>query len=232
MASWVLDADIRAFFDSIDHGALLARLEDWLGTDSPMLRWLVAWTRAGVWDGESVWQLERGVPQGSPLSPLLANYYLDVFDARMRAAKLEFVRYADDFLVLARSPFEIADARSAVESALSEWKLDLSDEKTRITSFAAGFRFLGAEIRGDQILLPFAKKKTPKTPVWVAPVIPSQILRAWRAGHLVARSWTWCPHRPGDPSAPLGRVPSKHRGTLDSLAGGGSAVARLRGGLL
>jgi hypothetical protein len=133
--------------------------------------------------------------------------------------------------VLARSLFEIADARHVVEQALAEWKLELSDEKTRVTNFAAGFRFLGAEIRNDQILLPFAKKKTPKSPVWVAPVIPPQILRAWRGGHLIARPWAWRPHRPSDTSAPLGRAPDKHRESLDSLAGGASALARLRGGL-
>jgi group II intron reverse transcriptase/maturase len=227
---WVLDADIRSFFDSIDHTLLLHRLEAWLGSNSPMFRWLTAWTRVAVWDGESVWQLDRGVPQGSPLSPLLANYYLDPFDARMRAAKISFIRYADDFLVLAGSPFEVEEARRVVEEVLRDWKLELSEQKTRITSFAAGFRFLGAEIRGDQILLPFAMKKTPKKPVWVAPVIPPQILRAWRTGHLVARSWVWQPHRAGDASEPLGRPPGKRAIVLDSLAGNGSAIARLRGG--
>jgi hypothetical protein len=132
------------------------------------------------------------VPQGSPLSPLLANYYLDEFDRRLRAARIFFIRYADDFLVLARTPFELADIRALVESALSDLHLDISVEKTRTTSFDKWFRFLGAEIQGNNIFLPFEKKKEPKRPVYVAPVMPPALLRAYRAGKLGAiRPLAW-----------------------------------------
>ncbi len=226
---WVLDCDIRSFFDSIDHALLLGKLERWLGPASPLLDWLRNWIRGAVWDGETVSLLERGVPQGSPLSPLLANYYLDAFDARLRSAKLDFIRYADDFLVLARTPFDLAEARCLVESSLAELHLPLNEEKTRIISFASGFRFLGAEIRGEAILLPFAKKKVPKKPVWVAPVMPRQVLRTWRAGHLAPRPWAWIPHRiPAADGMGTSQPKSAWKVVLASLSGPGNLLDRLR----
>jgi len=181
---WVFDADIRACFDSIDHGRLFHKLDTWLGTSSPMVGWIKAWVAAPVWDGADVTRLACGIPQGSPLSPLLANFYLDEFDRRLRAAGVKFVRYADDFLVLARTPFDIGPARQCAQDALRDLGLELNIEKTRTTSFDQWFRFLGAEIQGDVILLPFEKKKTPLSTVFVAPVMPPAMLRAWRKGHV------------------------------------------------
>jgi len=89
---WVLDADIRSFFDSIPHSLLLDKLERWLGTGSPMLVWLRSWLAATVWDGERLTHVTCGVPQGSPLSPILANFYLHEFDVRLRSAKIHLVR--------------------------------------------------------------------------------------------------------------------------------------------
>jgi len=181
---WVLDADIRSFFDSIDHELLFEKLTRWLGAGSPLLGWIGSWVAAAVWDGAAVRCLARGVPQGSPLSPLLANFYLDEFDQRLRRTGVQFVRYADDFLVLARSPFELAQSRTVVEEALKELRLNLSEEKTRTTTFEQWFRFLGADIQGERILLPFEQKKPAKRPVAVAPVMPRALLNAYRAGHL------------------------------------------------
>ena len=189
---WVLDADIRSFFDSIDHSLLLEKIKRWLGESSPMLNWIRRWVKAAVWDGAELTALGRGVPQGSPLSPILANFYLHQFDRRLRAAKIHFVRYADDFLVLARTPFELAESRLVVEKALGELHLTLSSEKTRTTSFAQGFRFLGAEVQGERIMLPFEKKKFPRSPHYVAPVMPRALLQAYDAGRLLSsRQLDW-----------------------------------------
>jgi group II intron reverse transcriptase/maturase len=220
---WILDADIRSFFDSISHDILVDKLRQSLGETSPMLVWLRAWITAAVWDGADVRRLCRGVPQGSPLSPLLANFYLDSFDRQLRSAGIHLIRYADDFLVAARTPFELADHRSIVEEGLASLRLSLAPEKTRTVNFEQGFRFLGAEICGDSILLPFEKKKTPLRQVYLAPVMPPALLRAFRAGHMAASMpffWSTPPPvlpRPArrDPLACL-RGPSA-QATLDRL---------------
>jgi group II intron reverse transcriptase/maturase len=223
---WVLDADIRACFDSIEHGRLFDRLAATVGRTSPLLDWLRAWIAAPVWDGTDMWRLARGIPQGSPLSPLLANLFLDAFDRRLREAGLRFVRYADDFLVLTRTPFDLAPARRLVVEGLAALGLELNDDKTRLAAFDEWFRFLGAEIRGEVILLPFEKKTTPLRPRFVAPPMPPALLRAWRAGHLdSSRPLVWPP--PADRTRSPGPRTDRHTATLARLGGAG-AVQGLR----
>ena len=167
-----------------------------------MLAWIESWVRAVAWDGAELLQVTRGVPQGSPLSPILANFYLHEFDVRLRSSKIHFIRYADDFLVLARTPFELAESRAVVESALDDLHLSLSEEKTRMVTFEKSFRFLGAEMQSDRILLPFEKKKEPSRPVYIAPVMPPALLRAFRAGHLKAsKPLVWTGDRDAAPRA-------------------------------
>lgn len=223
---WVLDADIRSFFDSIDHALLVEKLERWLGAHSPMLAWLRQWIAATVWDGAQVTRLERGVPQGSPLSPLLANFYLDGFDRRLRAEGIHFLRYADDFLVLARTPFELTEQKQLIEKALADLRLTLSPEKTRTTTFEQCFRFLGAEIQKESILLPFEKKKTSKQPVYVAPIMPPALLNAFRLGRLqVTRPFQWSGKVP---QAPAAEKTAKQRPRLHRLFGSGVGLESLR----
>lgn len=213
--TWVLDGDIRAFFDSIPHNLLLQRLEQSLGADCPMLSWLRLWIAAPTWDGAEVRTLPCGVPQGSPLSPLLANFYLDAFDRILRAASVRFVRYADDFLVLARTPFELAEHRQLVEQTLNSLRLQLNPDKTHMTRFEKVFRFLGAELRTDAILLPVDKKKQPKKPAFVAPVMPPALLRAWRGGSLRSSGpLVWNANPAGTPAPPQ---PSRARPTATHL---------------
>jgi group II intron reverse transcriptase/maturase len=200
---WVLDADLRNFFDSIPHDKLSARLTEDLGPAAAVGEWVQRWTAATVWDGEQVGRTTKGVPQGSPLSPLLANFYLDAFDRTLRRHSIPLIRYADDFLVLARTPFELTQMREIAEACLTSLGLELNGDKTRVTSFDQGFRFLGANITKGDILLPFAKTKSPKRPAWVAPTMGAPLLRAFRAGLLrCTTGWEWTPRSVPAPATP------------------------------
>jgi CRISPR-associated protein Cas1 len=98
----VVDADIQAFFDNIPHPELLARLADVLPDDS-LLPLITSWLNVPVKNHDGFIRLTCGVPQGSPISPLLSNLYLDAFDEVLGGdSNRRLVRYADDFVILAR----------------------------------------------------------------------------------------------------------------------------------
>ena len=143
--TWVVDADIAAFFDTVDHEKLLSALNDEIA-DGSVLKLIRHILTAGVVEPLAVDSdpTQLGTPQGGPLSPLLANVYLHAFDVVMEAAGLGLVRYADDFVVFTKSK-ERADTalaliREVLEGALG---LRLHSEKTRVVSVDEGFEFLG-----------------------------------------------------------------------------------------
>jgi RNA-directed DNA polymerase len=145
---WVLDADIKACFDNIDHDALMGLVERRV-IDRRVLKLLRGWLRAGVFEGGVVSAVEAGTPQGSPVSPLLANIALHVLDEAWAGAGAQtgvLARYADDFVVLCPTEQRAVQARELAEATLAPLGLFLHPDKTRIVDLrqgAEGFEFLG-----------------------------------------------------------------------------------------
>lgn len=133
--TWVVDGDIERFFDSVRHDTLLARLGRSV-TEAPVLDLVGQWLAGAAPDG-------RGIPQGSPLSPLLANLFLDDVDEAMEGTGAHLVRFADDFVILCRSEARAAGALARLAGQLDRLGLRLNPDKTRLVSFDEGFRFLG-----------------------------------------------------------------------------------------
>jgi RNA-directed DNA polymerase len=143
--TWVVDADLRRYFDTIPHEKLMERIRAKV-TDGRILDLIKAFLKQGVLDGMETWTPEEGTPQGAVLSPLLANLYLDPLDHVMAEAGIEMVRYADDFVLLCRSPEEAQHALDIARRWVTEAGLTLHPEKTRIVDAmqkGGGFDFLG-----------------------------------------------------------------------------------------
>jgi RNA-directed DNA polymerase len=142
---WVVDADIKGYFDTIPHGPLMERVGRKIA-DGRVLRLIEGYLKAGVMESVKGWQpTERGTPQGAVISPLLANIYLDPLDWEMAQGSQEMVRYADDFVVLCHSEEEAQQALGRIQDFAKANGLTLHPEKTRIVDARkpGGFDFLG-----------------------------------------------------------------------------------------
>jgi RNA-directed DNA polymerase len=143
--TWVVDADIKGYFDNIPQEKLLARVREKIA-DGRILALLEKFLRQGVMDTANGWEpTETGTPQGAVMSPLLANIYLDPLDHQMAGRRREMIRYADDFVILCRTQAEAQEALAEVQEWMTAAGLTLHPEKTRIVdaSLKGGFDFLG-----------------------------------------------------------------------------------------
>lgn len=148
--SWVLDADIRSFFDTIDHRWMQKFLEHRIG-DTRLVRVVMKWMRAGVMEEGELRVANEGTPQGGNISPLLANIYLhyvlDLWAARwgrtQAHGKMCVVRYADDFVMAFQFKKDANEMRKALAERFAAFGLELHPEKTRVIQY-------GRRARGDR----------------------------------------------------------------------------------
>jgi RNA-directed DNA polymerase len=143
--TYVLDADIKGFFDNIPHAVIMAGVAAEVA-DGNILRLVERFLKAGVMEEGELRPTTVGTPQGGVISPLLANITLNGLDWRLHDAGYRFVRYADDFVVLCQSEIEVKAAHDLVQEHLSQLGLTLSAEKTKQTKFREGFAFLGFQL--------------------------------------------------------------------------------------
>ena len=164
---WVLEGDIRGCFDNISHAWMLTHIP----TDKEVLK---KWLKAGFMENRTLFPTEAVTPQGGIISPTLANLTLDGLERLLKETfrkkvirgqcyrpKVNFVRYADDFIITGRSKELLEDeVKPLVEQFMSERGLQLSPEKTCITHIEQGFDFLGQNLRkyGGKLLITPSKK--------------------------------------------------------------------------
>lgn len=139
---WVLDADLEAFFDAVDWQRLMGKLRALLPAE-PLVDLVEKWVKAPVRFSGKVIRRSRGLPQGVPLSPLLANLFLDEFDEELLGEGFRLVRYADDFVILCKDRESADKACSAARAAAQRQGLELNADKTGVHSFESGFTYLG-----------------------------------------------------------------------------------------
>ena len=143
--TWVVDADLKGYFDSIPQDQLMEALRHKI-SDGMVLELIQRFLRQGVMESAKKWTpTEQGTPQGAVISPLLANIYLDPLDHLMASQGMDMVRYADDFVVICASEKEARQALEQIQKWVASVGLVLHPTKTRIVdaSQKGGFDFLG-----------------------------------------------------------------------------------------
>jgi hypothetical protein len=134
---------------------------------TPKLTLIKSWTNAEVWDGGELTVTEKGIPLGSPVSQILANLFLDELDEAMLKNGEKYVRFADDFLVLCKSPEKAKRSVEFTNEILEGLLLKL--DESYIVSFDQGFRYLGVTFVRSLIMVPFDKQKKERKVLYYPP---------------------------------------------------------------
>jgi RNA-directed DNA polymerase len=150
---WIVDADLKDFFGSVDHAKLLTLIAQRVA-DGRVLRLIEAMLKAGSYGQGRLFPSERGTPQGSVVSPLLSNILLTPFDQEMRSRGFQLTRFADDWVITCHSEAEAHAAIAVALRILKELGVELHPQKTRVVHVQHGFEFLGYKIkRGKRLKL-------------------------------------------------------------------------------
>jgi RNA-directed DNA polymerase len=143
--TWVVDADLKSYFETIGHERLMAEIRERIA-DSRVLDLIEGFLKQQILEDLKLWTPETGSPQGAVISPLLSNLYLHAVDKAMKMAGYEMVRYADDFVILCQSQSEAEVALAKVREHIQERGLSLHADKTSLVNTqqpGASFEFLG-----------------------------------------------------------------------------------------
>ena len=143
---WIVDADLRDFFGSVEHDKLLTLVAQRVA-DGRVLRLIRAILKAGSYGKGRLFPSERGTPQGGVASPLLSNILLTPFDQEMRRKGYQLTRWADDWVVTCESAAEARAAIAAARRILEQLGVQLHPQKTRVVHVRRGFEFLGYKIK-------------------------------------------------------------------------------------
>ncbi len=184
-AEWVYEGDIKACFDRISH--------EWLQKNIAMDKTILSkWLKAGYIEENVEQSTEEGVPQGGIISPVIANLALDGLERELKKryprAKVNLVRYADDFVITGRTKELLEnEIEPLVEEFVKERGLEISPEKTRITHIEDGFDFLGQNIRKykGKLLIKPSRKNVKALIKKVRQIIKGS--GAMSAGRMIAR---------------------------------------------
>ena len=146
--TWVIDADVEKFFDSVDHKLLMSFIAEEI-SDGKVLNLIEAWLKAGVINRGKQEETPVGTPQGGVISPLLANIYLHEMDEHItKIDSIRIVRYADDFVILCKTKEDAEKAMEQVKDILTRLKLRLNKTKTKIVNVNRGnVKFLGFKLK-------------------------------------------------------------------------------------
>ena len=159
--TWVIDADVEKFFDSVDHKLMMAFVAEEI-SDGKVLGLIESWLTAGVMNKGEIEETTIGTPQGGVISPLLANIYLHEMDKQVtRLYNVRMVRYADDFVILCKTKEKAERTLKQVEEILTGLQLRLNEKKTKIVYVnMESFGFLGFNFkRGRGIVFVTPRKE-------------------------------------------------------------------------